>query len=140
MTLRITALFTSFALLLSCLAGGAAGAADDPSIKGATRAGIQQAMSTFIADQTAQNWVVHYDPVDGKLLRLKLVKLHDGIVQKGHFFVSCADFQDAQGRIYDLDFLVVPKPAGFRVNQAIVHKVDGEKRKYHVEQKWPGLF
>ena len=54
--------------------------------------------------------------------------------------MSCADFEDAAGRKFDLDFLVVPDGADFRVNQAIVHKVDGDKRKYHVEQRWPGLF
>lgn len=118
-----------------------AGAADDPTIQGETRSGVQAAMARFIAAQQAGNdWLVHYDPVAGQLLRLRLVALHEGIVNKGHFFVSCADFEDAAGRRFDLDFLVVPDGADFRVNQAIVHKVDGDKRKYHVEQRWPGLF
>ena len=42
--------------------------------------------------------------------------------------------------VVDIDFLVVPSGDDFRVNQAIVHKADGEKRTYHVEQRWPGIF
>ena len=129
------------ALALILLGGGAATAADDPSIQGATREGVQRAMRDFIAAQKGnRDWLLHYDPVAGDLLRLELVEVHEGIVSKGHFFVSCADFADERGRAYDVDFLVVPSAEGFRVNQAIVHKVDGKKRKYHVEQTWPGLF
>jgi hypothetical protein len=129
-------------LALACLLpAGAASAADDPSIQGKTRQDIQAAMKSFIASHdTGDHTMLHYDPVTGKLLRLKLVELHDGIVQKGHFYVSCADFQDEDGGVVDIDFLVVPSGDDFRVNQAIVHKADGEKRSYHVEQRWPGIF
>lgn len=115
-------------------------AADDPSIQGAKRAGIQQAMTAFISGQEVKSRMLHYDPVAGELLQLELVELHEGIVQKGDFFVSCADFKGPDGRAYDLDFLVVPAGDGYRVNQAIVHSVDGEKRKYHLESRWPSLF
>jgi hypothetical protein len=132
----------AFALALACvLPAASASAADDPSIQGETRQGIQAAMTSFIASHDAgDHTLLHYDPVTGKLLRLKLVELHDGIVRKGHFYVSCADFQDEGGGVVDIDFLVVPSGDDFRVNQAIVHKADGEKRTYHVEQRWPGIF
>ncbi len=136
------ALLAGLAAALLLQAPGAR-AADDPSIRGAERTGVQQAMGAFVRAQTAGGeWMLHYDPVQGKLVRLKLVELHEGIVNKGHFFVSCADFQDEDQRTYDLDFLVVPTADGngFRVNQAIVHAVDGKKRKVHVEQRWPGIF
>ena len=84
--------------------------------------------------------LLHYDPVADRLVRLELVELHDGIVQKGDFYVSCADFTDEAGVTYDMDFLVLETAEGYRVNQAIVHSVDGKKRKYHIEQRWPGLF
>jgi hypothetical protein len=97
-------------------------------------------MKAFIEAQNAGDaWHLHYDPVEGRLLRLRLKELHPGIVKKGHFYVSCADFEDGE-HTYDVDFLVVPDEEGFRVNQAIVHAVDGEKRKYQIEQRWPGLF
>lgn len=133
----VAAIFT----ISGALASGTAVAADDPSIKGQIRADIQSSMSAFVdAQKTSDGSVVHYDPVDGKLLKLTLVALHEGIVKKGHFYVSCADFKSESGTLYDIDFLVVPAQDGMRVNQAIVHSVDGVKRKYHVEQRWPGLF
>ena len=108
-------------------------AADDPSIRGDTRTGIQQAMTVFIAAQETEGVMRHYDPVAGTLRALRLEELHSGIVRKGDFYVSCADFVDADGTAVDIDFLVVPSGDGFRVNQALVHSVDGEKRRYHLE-------
>ncbi len=123
------------------LLAGSVHAADDASIQGETRQGIHAAMKEFVSAQQAEHGsMLHYDPVAGKLLKLTLVELHEGIVGKGHFYVSCADFRDESCTLHDLDFLVVPTKEGFRVNQAIVHKVGGVKRKYHVEQRWPGLF
>jgi hypothetical protein len=132
----------ALALALTCvLPAATAFAGDDPSIQGKTRQGIQAAMTSFIASHdVGDHTMLHYDPVTGELLRLKLVELHEGIVRKGHFYVSCADFQDEDGGVVDIDFLVVPSGDDFRVNQAIVHKADGEKRAYHVEQRWPGIF
>ncbi len=116
-------------------------AADDPSIQGDARTGIQAAMTAYIAAQkVGGESLLHYDAVSGDLRRLTLVELHAGIVKKGHFFVSCADFAQEDGTLVDVDFLVVPTDDGFRVNQAIVHSVAGKKRAYHLEQQWPGLF
>ncbi len=130
-----------FVVLGLCVGTSPAWGGDDPSIQGKEREGIQAAMGAFIDAQRGKDGsMLHYDPVVGKLTKLRLVELHDGIVKKGHFFVSCADFVDEKERPYDLDFLVVPTDTGFRVNQAIVHSEDGEKRKYQVEQRWPGLF
>ncbi len=55
-----------------------------------------------------------YDAVEGRLRNLKLDKLHDGIVKKWIFYVSCADFYDKDG-----DQL--------QTIQAVVHSVDGIK-------------
>ena len=120
-------------VLLSLLAAAPALSADDPSIQGDRRTGIGTAMTSFIDGQSVDGKLLHYDPVAGELLQLELLELHSGIVQKGDFFVSCADFQAADGRKVDIDFLVVPAGSGYRVNQAIVHSVAGKKRKYHLE-------
>ena len=59
--------------------------------------------------------------------------MHAGIVRKGNFYVSCADFTAADGTYYDLDMLVADHPTdGMRVLQAIVHKKGDDKRQYHV--------
>ncbi len=124
---------TPLLLGLSLLTAPVANAADDPSIKGDLRTNIQATMDTFIKHQTIDGTLRLYDPVADELIKVKLKKLHPGIVKKGDFFVSCADFVDSKGRKYDLDFLVVPAGDKLITTQAIVHSVDGKKRKYHLE-------
>ena len=111
----------------------AAFTADDPSIKGATREGVQRAMQSHIAKNTLADRYVIYDAQTGHLNRLAFKELHAGIVKKGDFYVSCADFLDGQGKKYDIDFLVAQKNGAYHVLQGLVHSIDGEKRKYHVE-------
>lgn len=110
-----------------------ASGANDPSIKGDLREEIQHAMSRHVADTAIGDKYVHYDPVEGQLLRLELQKLHSGIVKKGDYYVSCADFTAEDGTYYDLDFLVAGKPGNLDVYQAVVHKVEDDKREYHLE-------
>ena len=108
-------------------------AADDPSIKGDKRRAIQTAMQEHIDHNTVDGHYVVYDAVTDDLLKLKLTKLHDGIVKKVDYYVSCADFQDRNGTYFDLDFLVIEKDGKFQALQGIVHKVGKVKRKYHLE-------
>ena len=116
------------------LAGAVSRAADDPSIKGTLRTNIQATMSRFIDSHTVKQTFRIYDPVEDKMYKLKLDKLHEGIVKKGDFYVSCADFVDPEnGRKFDLDFLVLPDGEKLIATQAVVHSVDGKKRKYHLE-------
>lgn len=108
-------------------------AADDPSIKGERRSAIQDAMQKHIDHNTVDGHYVIYDAVTDDLLKLKLAKLHDGIVKKADYYVSCADFHDRDGTYFDLDFLVIEKEGRFNVLQGVVHKVGSVKRKYHLE-------
>jgi len=108
-------------------------AGDDPSIQGTPRVESQKAMTSYITGNTYDGNYVIYDAVDGKLLKLDFKSLHTGIVKKGDFYVSCADFADNKGNLYDIDFLVGEKDKQFSVIQALVHSVNGNKRKYDVE-------
>lgn len=108
-------------------------AADDPSIEGQQRADIKASMAAHIETTKYKDAYLIFDAVAGGLKRLKFDHVHDGIVRKGEFFVSCADFYDGNKRLYDIDFLVVEEDGKYRVVQALVHKIDGDKRKYHVE-------
>ena len=127
--------WAALAAALLLLWGGPAAAGDDPSIKGQLRTQIQKAMNDFVGAQTVDGVVRIYDPVEGRLLRLEFDELHSGILRKGDFYVSCADFVDQAGRKIDVDFLVLPDSAGkLRATQGIVHSVDGSKRKYHPEK------
>lgn len=115
--------------------GGSAFAADDPSIKGDLRANIKAAMMTHVSQTKINGDYVIFDAVEGGLKRLALKELHEGIVKKGDFYVSCADFEDVDGNLYDIDFLVAESDNELRVMQALVHKINDDKRKYHVENE-----
>lgn len=128
---RILGLIVALSILFPI--GAVAVAGDDPSIQGDLRKDIQAGMETFIDRNTIDGVYYIYDPVEGKMMELTFKELHKGIVKKGAFYVSCADFTDSRGRTIDLDFLVIPAGDKPRAIQAIVHSVDGKKRKYHLE-------
>lgn len=109
--------------------------ADDPSIQGKTRKAIQSAMKSHIDENLIEGKYVVYDAIKGELKRLKFKRVHEGIVKKADFFVSCADFVDDRGNEYDLDLLVVEKDGTFRVLETLVHSINGNKRKYHLEER-----
>ncbi len=117
----------------SLIAASSAFAADDASIKGDLRTNIQTSMNDFIVAQTVDDKMFVYDAVDGKLLELSLDSLHSGIVKKGDFYVSCADFLDQNGRKIDVDFMVRENGETLITTQALVHSIEGEKRTYHLE-------
>jgi len=109
-------------------------AGNDTSLKGDLRSNINQSMSDFIQQQTIGNRMYIYDAVSGELLSLTFEKLHTGIVKKGDFYVSCADFKDKFGRKVDIDFMVRLDNDKLITTQALVHSIAGNKRKYHLEK------
>ena len=90
-------------------------------------------MQEHIDRNSVKGDYVLYDAVTDDVLKLRLIRLHDGIVKKGDYYVSCADFNDPDGKEFDLDFFVVEEEGQFRAIQGVVHKADGVKRKYHLE-------
>ena len=133
---RIKATSALFALCLMVTIGCSnVFAGDDPSIKGKLRTDIQASMDSYIKKNTINGIYAHYDPVTGKLLNLKLDYLHSGIVKNGSFYVSCADMIDQEsGKTVDMDFFVRNNFGNLVTVQAIVHMMDGKKRKYHLEK------
>ena len=123
-----------FALVIGGMLSTLAYAGDDPSIKGDLRTNIQSSMQQFIEQQSIDGAMYVFDAAKGGLLKLKLEALHSGIVKKGDFYVSCADFKDQKGRTIDVDFLVRPTGGTLLTTQALVHSIDGKKRKYHLEK------
>ena len=124
--------FAALSLLLVICIPGMAG--NDPSIKGALRENIQDAMLDHIKETKLDGAYVIYDSVDGELVKMALEELHSGIVKKGNFYVSCADFKSADGVKYDLDFMVAESQGRLKVFQALIHKVGNDKRAYHLEE------
>ena len=129
--MKYLSLVTAVFLVLGIVTAGFA--ADDPSIKGQMRAGIQAAMSEHVKHNSVDGRYAIYDATKGELKWLSLDKLHEGIVKKGDFYVSCADFVDQQGKEYDVDFLVIQEGRSYQVLESVVHAEGGKKRKYHLE-------
>ena len=90
--------------------------------------------SSWLMNTGASQPDILYDAVADTLLKLQLDGLHEGIVKKSDYYVSCADFSDHNGKYYDLDFLVVEETGKFRALQGVVHKVGKAKRNYHLEE------
>lgn len=107
-------------------------AGDDPSIKGQTRSGIQNAMQQHINDNTVNGVYAIYDGSTDDVKFLQFKELHRGIVRKGGFYVSCSNFSDSEGRSYCVDLLAVEKNGKFKVVDAVVHKIGNQKRNYHL--------
>ena len=122
-----------FALFCALLAGSVAWAGGCKAVTGQLKGDIKASMNAFIEGKTVDGTFYMFDAVKGDLMRLRFSKLHDGVMKKGDFFVSCADFVDGDGRKVDLDFLVVKSGGGYVTTQAVLHSIDGKKRKYHLE-------
>ncbi len=123
-----------FIFLAAIMIPGAVYAADDPNIARETKDKVQIAMSAHINTLMAKNGGSYpiFDSDSGNVVQLQFLKLHTGVVVKGikgKYFISCADFTDASGTKYDLDFLV---SANYEVVEALVHKKNGIKQHYGV--------
>jgi hypothetical protein len=110
-------------------------ASDDPTIQGEPGQNSQSAMKTHIDQNSFNDKYIIHDAVAGQMKRLTFKELHSGLVKKGDFYVSCADFVDDKGNLYDIDLVVAEEEGDYRVYQAIVHKINGEKRDYNIEEE-----
>ena len=106
---------TGIALALAVLLASTAHSADDPTIPAEEKALVQKAMEDHIAANRVGEDYIIYDAVSGDLRRLRFSQLHAGVVRKGGFYVSCADFTTSQGTPIDVDFLVAAGEDGLRV-------------------------
>ncbi len=123
-----------FIFLVVLMIPGAVYAADDPNISRETKDKVQIAMNAHINALMAKNGGTYpiFDQDARSVVQLQFLKLHTGVVEKGKqgkYFISCADFTDASGTKYDLDFLV---SANYEVVEALVHKKNGVKQHYGV--------
>ncbi len=112
--------------VIGLLAGACGGTGSD------TAANPQAAMRAHIAANSDARGYKIFDGPTGKLMQLKFTKLHTKVKQKGDYHVSCADFQDAAGNKFDVDFVAAKTKSGYRVMEAWLHKKDGVKRPYFV--------
>ena len=104
-----------------------------------TKDSVQKEMKSFVNNLVGKNGfmpILH----EGKILKLELLTskkypdgFHAGVKEQGDLYASCADFKDAKGNTYDVDFLVSKISTGFQVVQPLVHSINGKKSKYDLK-------
>lgn len=125
---------TVILLLVLVLVSGfsAFGATDDPTVDAETREAIRQKTREYIAANTVSGTYHFYDVVTNEVIQLKFKKLHGGIRTTDDFFMSCADFENEDGTLYDMDFLLIQNETGeFVVTQPYLHGIDKQHRPFH---------
>jgi hypothetical protein len=67
-------------------------------------------------------------PYQRKDLALDLVKIHDDRFSSlgGDKYFACVDMKGADGKLYDIDFLMVVKPGKLNITETAVHKINGK--------------
>lgn len=62
----------------------------------------------------------------GEPLRLTFDYVHEGVKPHAQGYVSCVDFKDRSGRVYDVDLVVGGEGKNMVVREVFLHKVDGK--------------
>lgn len=99
------------------------------------RDAIQSAMKKNIVttiDHNANGKFPIYDSGLKAVIQLQFKNLHDSVEVMGRenpYFISCADFVDDKGVLYDLDFLLSKK---YEVVAVLIHAKNGKKIHYNI--------
>lgn len=93
---------------------------------------LADAMEEWVASESeATGYMEVDDPVTGETLQLTLDHVHRERLARTdeQTYFSCADFQAADGTLYDIDiFMEGPNAESLQATEVSVHKVDGEPR------------
>jgi transglutaminase-like putative cysteine protease len=119
----------------------APGASAPPVAKSAPTAEIQAGIEKHIEEQVRVGGGYFKLPFRNQDLRLKLVRVHTEYLSKlgpGRYF-ACVDLADISGDVYDVDFFLAGDPAGMKVTETTVHKLNGQPF-YAWEQKRDGIW
>lgn|SRR5262245_48857207 len=98
-----------------------------------TKADLSEAIKNWAQKEAAGNdgWVKIEDPVEHKILQLKLQKVHEDRLSrvKPEVYFACADFVEKDGTTYDIDVFMEGKTKDdLKYSDVTVHKVDGKPR------------
>lgn len=94
---------------------------------------VSQSVESYVKQESKDGGFKIKDPLTGKELSLSLDRVHSerlSQVGPGMFFV-CADFEAADGTLYDLDFFVQGKSKDSLLvlpARISIHKVNGKER------------
>jgi hypothetical protein len=95
----------------------------------ATMSNVSGGLKEFITGYAAKSADKKFHmPYQRKDLALDLVKVHDDRFSSlgGDKYFACVDMKGADGKIYDIDFLMVVKPGKLSVTETSVHKINGK--------------
>jgi hypothetical protein len=87
--------------------------------------GIKRHIATERRKAADKKFHVNYS---GKDLALDLVKVHNDRLSSlgGDKYFACVDMKGADGKIYDIDFMMVGQPGSMTVTETSVHKINGK--------------
>lgn len=93
---------------------------------------LADTMEAWVASESeATGYMEVDDPVTGETLELTLDHVHRERLSRTdeQTYFACADFQAADGTLYDIDiFMEGPNAEALEATEVSVHKVDGEPR------------
>ncbi len=121
-------------IVAAMVATPALAAMDTVPLAPADEAAIQHAMDVFIQDHTLDGHYTVYDALGAGTVPLSFKLIHPGVRMIGGFYVSCVDFVDAKGTLYDIDMMVAKQGDHYKVFQDLIHAVGAERRAYHNER------
>ena len=90
---------------------------------------VSDGLKRFISDYSAKSADKKFHmPYQKKDLSLELVKVHDGRFSSlgGNKYFACVDMKGNDGKMYDIDFLMVVESGKLTVTETAVHKINGK--------------
>jgi hypothetical protein len=88
-------------------------------------AGLKQYIDSSARKSADKRFHLRYG---GKDLALELIKIHDGrfsSLGRNKYF-ACVDMKGADGKVYDIDFLMAVQGRTLNITETSVHKINGK--------------
>lgn len=97
-------------------------------LKSRVTADIQEGIEKHIDEMAKKDGGYLKLPFEGRVLNLKLVRVHVEYLAKlgEEYHFACVDLADVDGEVYDVDFFMRGKPGEMKVTETIVHKINGQ--------------
>jgi hypothetical protein len=104
--------------------GGAQATMSDATMSSVS-AGLKDFISSYSAKSADKKFHMPYNRKD---LALDLVKVHDDRFSSlgGNKYFACVDMKGADGKMYDIDFVMAVEGSKLNITGTSVHKVNGK--------------
>ncbi|MBI4364065.1 MAG: hypothetical protein HY568_01415 [Candidatus Latescibacteria bacterium] len=108
-------------------AGSLIGAESDSGVDDTAKARVRGEIERYVAaDIKLKKYFFLTDPRSDKTLRLLFDHVHEGVSASPKGYGVCVDFKDKAGKVYDVDIFVSLGDTEARVEEIVLHKVDGK--------------